>query len=153
MTHNCIAIFCEDIREEVPGTHSLIGVMPDNINLAAAEPERKGGALLFPKMGVYLRVNLDPQRRPRTAVSAKLIFPGGAEVSLGNVGVDLIKKAYVDAHTQGSPVVGLIFKSIISPVQFSEPGLMVVLTKIDDEEIASGSLNILMTEVVNSSQP
>lgn len=144
MTHSCVAIFCEDIREELAGTHSVVGVMPDNINLAVAHPTEGSVPVLFPKMGIYLRVNLDPSRKPRSPVSARVEIPGADDVLLGEINSDLIEKAYADGKSSHSPVVGLIFKSVLSPVQFREPGSMVVYAKIDGKEIACGALNILI---------
>lgn len=142
MAHNCMAMFCEDIREEATGTHTLVGVMPDNINLGGAPAEAE--AIFFPKMGIYLRINLDSSSKPRSAVSARVTIPGADDVSLGEVGSELIEKAYTDSESHGTPAAGLIFKSVISPMQFRKPGLMIVYATIDGKEIACGSLNILI---------
>lgn len=145
MPHSCVGIFCEDIREEVIGSHTIVGVMPDNINLAG--PVTKAGeSLLFPKMGMYVRVNLDSSQRPKAAVSVRTIFPGIPDVPLGEVALDVIAKAFDDASDKASPLVGLIFKAVVSPMQFTTAGMAFIIVTIDDTEYVAAALNIQLPQ-------
>jgi hypothetical protein len=142
MSHNCIGLFCEDIREEVGGPYTIVGVMPDNINVAGPAGAESGLPLMLPKMGIYLRVNLDASKRPKGAVTARATIPGLDDVQIGELGEVAIKAAYVDSKAKKQSVVGLIFKAILSPVQFKQSGLAVIYVKIDGAEIIAGILNV-----------
>jgi hypothetical protein len=143
MTYSCVGLFCEDIREEVSGSHTIIGVMPDNITLAVPPSnEAAGSSLLFPKMGVYLRVHLEPSHRPAGAISARVSIPGIPDLSLGELGPDAIEKAFADSVVKKFPLVGIIFKAVLSPLQITEPGLATAFVKIEEKEIIAAMLNI-----------
>jgi hypothetical protein len=146
MTYSCAGLFCEDIREEVNGSHTIVGVMPDNITLAGPPAKDAGSSLLFPKMGIYLRINLDVSHRPEGAITARAVFPGIPEVSLGELGSDAIEKAFADAVAKNFPVVGVVFKAVLSPVQFKESGLAQAFVKVEEKESLGAMLNIQIAE-------
>jgi hypothetical protein len=145
MPHSFVAVFCEDIREETAGTHSLVGVMPDNINLQANGPSEAGMSLMFPKMGIYLRINLDRSIPPTSPVAARLTIPGAPALALGEIGMELIERAYAEGAENNLPVVGLIFKTVLSPVQLREPGVITVHASIDGHEHICGALNLIIS--------
>jgi hypothetical protein len=41
-----MGVFCDDIREEVQGMHSLVGIYPDNVNVPVVPR-------MMPKLGLY----------------------------------------------------------------------------------------------------
>src|SRR5450759_2714461 len=95
MAYNCVGLFCEDIREEVSGTHTIIGVMPDNITLAGQSPPPEAGAsLLFPKLAIYLRLNIETANKPEGSITARASIPGMPEMPLGELGRDAIEQAF-----------------------------------------------------------
>jgi hypothetical protein len=150
MAHNCVGLFCEDIREEVSGTHTIIGVMPDTINLAATPTDDKGNtSLLFPRLGIYLRVNLDASQRPAGSITARATIPGmSPDVTMGEIGADAIDAAFAEALTRGNPIVGLIFKAVLSPLQIRESGRAAVYASINGQEILGATLNM---QIISSS--
>jgi hypothetical protein len=64
------------------------------------------------------------------------------DISLGDLGGDAIEKAFADSAAKDFPVVGIIFKAVASPLQFSEPGLAMAYVTIDGKETVCGMLNI-----------
>jgi hypothetical protein len=141
MTVSCLGIFCEDIREEAGGTHTIVGVMPDNINLIG--PAGPGGAsLLFPKMGIYVRVNLDVSYKPRGPISARASIPGVPDISLGEIGPADIDKAFADAREKNNPLVGIIFKGVASPLPLSTSGVGSAFVTVEGQEHLAAIINI-----------
>jgi hypothetical protein len=141
MTFSCLGIFCEDIREEVSGTHTIVGVMPDNINLVAPAGQ-EGASILFPKMGIYVRVNLDAPNKPRGPISARASIPGAPEIPLGEIGPADIDKAFADAREKNNPLVGIIFKGVASPLTLTTSGVGSVFVTVDGEEHLAAIINI-----------
>jgi len=95
MTFNCVGIFCEDIREEVGGTHTIVGVMPDNISVAGPPNKEAGSSLLFPKREEMLmnredssdrsdRLSFVPSATPQTFASAHLVPQNPSVSSAGS---------------------------------------------------------------------
>jgi hypothetical protein len=146
MPTNCIGIFCEDIREEVGGTHTIVGVMPDNIHLAAGgAPPEGADAILFPKLGMYARVNIDPSYKGG-AVTCRASFPGNADIPMGGMDAEAMKKAMNVSKANSFPMVGLIFKSIVAPLQFQKSVVLRIIITIDGAEIVCGALNVVIAE-------
>ncbi|WP_454629484.1 hypothetical protein [Bradyrhizobium cenepequi] len=116
--------------------------MPDNMNLAGPADGPAGAPLMFPRMALYLRAHLDTSRRPKKPITARVSFPGLDDISLGEVGSEIIEKAYADSISKNHPFVGLIFKSVFSPLQLRQSGLAVAYIEIDGQDIACALLNI-----------
>jgi len=144
MANNYIGIFCEDIREETAGSHTIVGVMPDNINFASPAIREPGQSFLFPKMGIYLRINLDTSHKPTGSITARVSFPGLPDMGLGEIAPDAIEKAFAESAANNTPLVGLIFKAVISPLQISQSGLASVFAKVEEKEFLAATLNIQM---------
>lgn len=144
MAHNCVGIFCEDVRDEASGSFTIVGVLPDNIDIAGgtAPPEAANSAFMFPKMGIFLRVNLDASQRPKQPIKARATFPGNPDFQLGEIGIDVIEKSFADAEAKSQPIVGLIFKAVFSPLPLRESGQAIVYATIEGQDIVSGVLNI-----------
>ncbi len=130
---NVVGLFCEDIREEKTGVHTLVGVFPDNLNVS----ELPG---MMPKLCIYVRFHLDVNADVRS-ITAMLRFPT-SEQSLGGFDPDLIKKTQEDSRKKGTPLAGLILKGISGPIKIPGPGRILAIAKVNDDEIVCGSLNI-----------
>jgi hypothetical protein len=142
MAHNCVGIFCEDVRDEVSGSHTIVGVLPDNINIAGPPPEVADSAFMFPKMGIFLRINLDGSQRPKEPITARATFPGNPDFLLGEIGIDVIENSFADAKAKSQPIVGLIFKAVFSPLPLRMSGQAIIYATIEGQDIVSGVLNI-----------
>jgi hypothetical protein len=147
MPTNCIGIFCEDIRDEIGGTHTIIGIMPDNIHLApgGSPPPDGANTVLFPKLGMYARVNLDPSYKGG-AVTCRATFPGGPDIPLGVMDAETIKKAMEDSKARNFPTIGLIFKSVVAPLQVQKSIMLQIIVTINGVDIVCGALNIVLAD-------
>jgi hypothetical protein len=129
-----IGMFCEDIREEVSGTHTLIGILPDNINIGGVP-----GAL--PKLGVYIRIQLDKDSNPKT-LKSRVKLPGGTIFEFADL-QPLIATAKAQAEEKGTPFTGLVAKGTFTPLPIPELGRIEAIVEIDGTEHICGVLNLL----------
>jgi hypothetical protein len=119
--------------------------MPDNITLAGQSPPPEAGAsLLFPKLAIYLRLNIETANKPEGSITARASIPGMPEMPLGELGRDAIEQAFAESAAKNLPLVGVVFKAVVSPVQITKPGLASAFIKIEDTEILAATLNILI---------
>jgi Family of unknown function (DUF6941) len=126
--------FCEDIREEKQGTLSIIGVLPDNINVAQVP-------FGLAKLAFYLRISFDPSI-DIGAISNKLVFPDGHQISLGEVSADLIERSKREAIERGSPIAGIVIQAGFVSVQIAKEGRIRALTTIGSDSFVAGTVNI-----------
>jgi hypothetical protein len=132
--YSVTGLICEDVRPEKSGQENIIGIFPDNF-LAPEFP------VIIAKFAIYIRIHLDTGFEP-TSISSKILLPGSGEIDLSSMDSELVAKARTEAIARGSPIVGLISRGIISPMRFDQPGRMLVMVKIGDEEFPCASLNI-----------
>ena len=144
MIVSATALFCEDIREEKAGQHTIVGVLSDNLNLQiqtpAGEPGTQTGVAMIPKLGIYVRVviGVDDSASDLTAV---LLTPDGTEHMLGSFDPDTITRSQADSRAKGSPIVGFIFKALMSPFPIPGGGIMSVRIRAGKEDRVIGILN------------
>jgi hypothetical protein len=128
-----ICLFCEDIRHEQNNVDTLVGVLPDNINIATAP-------VLLPKLALYF-VTVFPLSKVPTTISVRLQTPWPTElVNLGAVSQEQIANAVNEAREQGSDGVKFISKTIVSPFNIQGPGKIAAITSIDNRSILAGIL-------------
>ena len=134
----CISLFCLDVREETGGTHSVIGVLPDNV-------QTKQLPFFFPKVAVYTRVYLSIDEPP-SPIRIILRDPEGEQEELAKIDMELVKGTIETARKEQSPSAGLI--STASRVGFSTEklGRFCVDVEKDGIQIVSGSLNFKMAQ-------
>jgi hypothetical protein len=130
------AFFCEDIRHEQGDTNSLVGIMPDNISGAPEYPA------LLPKLGIYVRINFDPNDDPGS-IEMVLVRANGEEQRISKIQRQLIEKTIGEAKRDGNPVAGIITRAIIAPFPITEAGRMRVFARLPKGDVLAGSLNVL----------
>src|SRR5690349_2972183 len=111
---SAITIFCEDIREESAGTHTLIGIMPDNIAVQAAP-------FTFPKISVYTRILLSTDFDP-APMEIVLSRDSEKERKLAVIDAELPRMAIEQSKETGSSICGMISKLGVSPFQLLTEG-------------------------------
>jgi hypothetical protein len=132
-----ICLFCEDIRQEQNGVNTLVGVLPDNMAF------EKLPAVL-PKLGIYVRINIDPAVDPGT-MSLALSVPGiDDHIPIAEVEHRLIEAVRKDAQGQQAPIAGIISRAVFSPFNIPREGRMRALATIRGEPVTCGSLNIVL---------
>lgn len=130
-----IALFCDDIRHEAQGTDSLVGIMPDNINVPQFP-------FIFPRLSFYLRVLFDA-RMDLKPIRIMLRIPGvHDDVQMTELHDNLISTAKKQNEGKGSPILGLIARATFSPFPVSSPGRLLVLAKVQGKERICGGLNV-----------
>jgi hypothetical protein len=144
---NTVGIFCEDIRDEVGGTHTVIGIVPDNVHLQRRKlPTTKDSSILVPKMGFYVRANLESGGDIPRGMSAEIALPDREPMMLGSLTQENIEAAFRESISNKLPFVGVIFKGVLSPLPIGRSGLAELRLKIDGRVILCGTLNILIDE-------
>lgn len=149
---NALGIFCEDIREERTGL-TLIGVFPDNINLAVETP---GEVVVIPsdrpmpkrisQLCIYARVNFG-QEENIDSIIIRLIFPDGKKQELGVVSRETIEGAKKKAKSKGNPLAGVIARATVGGFNIAKPGVMKLEMDIGGESYLVAALNFKFPEV------
>jgi hypothetical protein len=137
MTHfSATAIFCTDIREELLGSHTLVGVFPDNLSV----PEFPGvlAISLYVRMAYSADLPLDQVE----------IYATGLEPNrtiLTTIDSGIIEQSKRDAVERRSPVIGLVSKIRFNGVNFGGPTRLTVFVKAGSYEFPCGTLNVHQT--------
>lgn len=115
MTVSVMALFCEDIREEKDGIVSLMGILPDTVNVAQIQSPSDEGAMtrVLSKFCFFARINFDPKDNPPEP-SLRLVFPDGQTVDFGKVEAATVQKAITEALTAGTPLAGVISRAVLA---------------------------------------
>lgn len=131
---DAVALFCDDIREEKSGAHSLIGVMADNVRVPGFP-----GAL--PKLAIHIKINL-PIDFAHIPIDIFITNPGSPEIFVNTITAELITNSIETAVVQGSPLAGIISNVIAGPFPTIQPGRVLVTLKGAFGTKLIGGLNI-----------
>src|SRR5215216_4079886 len=134
---HAIGLFGDDLRQELGNRASLMGVYPDNANIA-------GGSVVLPRLAIYVRIHIAPDA-DLGPISVKIRFPNGEEDVLGEYDVNSIKQTQGLVRDKGGPWVGLIVSAIALQVR-AEEGRILLVAKVGDDEVVCGSLNLQVVE-------
>lgn len=131
---NIIALFCEDIREEKNELITLVGIYPDNVNVAPLQgmlvPE--GSGRVIARLFVYLRFHFDfDADLPPYAV--RIVAPGDHVTHLGNIDASVVSKAKGDAKSKGLAFAGVTLRAGLLNFGIMQPGLMKLEIQHGDE--------------------
>jgi hypothetical protein len=143
-----VALFCEDIRQETAGSHTLVGVLPDNVNIGPVPG-------MISKFAVFIRIQLDLDVKP-TTLRARMKIPGGKTFELANFESQM-ELAQAQAKSSGLPFAGLIATGVFSPLPITAVGKIEAFVEVDGAEYICGALNLLQpptpTQVSTASPP
>lgn len=128
------ALFCDDIREEVGGKSTIIGILPDNFQA----PEVPGA---IPKLGMYIRLHFPVELEARD-IPVFLTEPNGDPNQISIFERDVIAKTITEAKAKGNVVAGLTLTAIASPFWVKSFGRFVLQLDTGDDAIFLGSLNV-----------
>jgi hypothetical protein len=142
-TFSSIALFCEDIREEKSGQDTIVGTLPDTLQIAGPPPTPNAKAMLS-KIGVYLRINFNADGDKPKDVSAKVLNTNNDIITQSSWDSSLIDKAFADAKTNQIPLVGLLLKIVVGPFQIADSGKITAIATIDGQDHVAGVLNIIV---------
>jgi hypothetical protein len=139
-----IALFCEDIREEQNSIVTLVGVMPDNINVAQPG-DRQGNVISskhLSKLCIYVRINFDPSAMYQSG-RLRLILPNETTHDLGEIDAATMQKARNNAVAKGNALAGLITRAVLVGFTLPKLGVMKVEVTLDDQIFLAGALNFV----------
>jgi hypothetical protein len=144
---SAVGVFCEDIREEAANKHSLVGILPDNIN-APALPS------VLPKLGVYVRVIADVSWKP-APIALHLRPPDGTTHQLGAFPMEGIAEELARAKAGKSPFVTFVFQAVAAPFPLLSEGRIFLVVTVGKREFRCGMLNVQLVASPSStvSQP
>ena len=128
-----IGLFCEDVRDEVAGTQSIVGILPDNMAIPSVP-------VALPRLVLYLRLMLDPASDPG-AISASLDFPNGETRQVVSIDADATEDACKAARESGAPYAGMV--TVVAMQQFTviAAGRLVAMVRIGGQERVCAALN------------
>ena len=127
-----IGLFCDDIREESQGTHTIVGVYPDNLNV----PTVPG---MLPKLGFYSRIRV-PDSIDIKSASLRFLFPGQPDLNIMTVESHLIEAAKQQAT--GASLFGtIVTKAVVSPMPIMDFGRLTAVMNVDGQDIVCALLN------------
>ena len=132
-----VGLFCDDIREEKAGTDSLVGVMPDSLNM----PQFPGVLL---RLSLYVRVLADPGTK-LGETTLWLRLPDGKERHLQTIDAAVIDGSQEQARRALFPYAGLIMRVAFQNFPVPAPGRMDAIVKWRGGEAICAALNFQLT--------
>lgn len=149
---NVMALFCEDVREEKNGVFTLIGLLPDNVNVSPMTIDGKdvsgtdaANTNVLGKLCVFIRVNFLPAEEP-TEIKLKLLI-GDEDHDLGEIDRETINQSAQKAIERGNALAGVISRAVFGGFNFQEAvGQVKVLVIIDGEPHLAAALNITFVD-------
>lgn len=144
-----MALFCEDIREEKGEVVTLVGVLPDTLNLETGEGATiEPGQKFLAKLCLYVRINFDPDF-PLKPPHIRLVLPKEEILSVGEIGADVVEKAKSDAKARGHLLAGVISRAVL--IGFRPPdGTAKVEVEINGETYLAGALTFMLNKQKSS---
>jgi hypothetical protein len=146
MALHVVGMFCDDIREEKGGQTTIVGVLPDNVNLPPRPPGTSPTArALMAKLGLYVRIHigLEDDIGP---MSVKLLMPDGTEIDMGSVDADVIALSKRQASEKGLPFAGIITNAVIQGFQVPLGGTIYGVVDIGDQRLTCAVMNLIPAE-------
>ena len=134
-------IFCESIREEKGGQDSLVGIMPDYVNI----PSIPGA---FGALSLYSRISFDP-RNPPKEVSMKVVLPDGNEIPIA-IERELIAPAVKGSLESGHPLSTIVSRAATFGMPIAKLGHVICYAYIDGEEYVAGAITVKATPAKES---
>jgi hypothetical protein len=141
MTIHVTGFFCEDIREEQSGQVSIVGILPDNIQLPKPPEVMKSPRLVLPKLGLYVRIRISMEGT-LNPMPVSLIMPNGERLRLGEADLELIEKSRREALAGGIPIATIIFHALIQGFTVAQPGLIIAVLESEGIEYQFAVLNV-----------
>lgn len=131
-----VALFCEDIREEKAGTDSIVGIMPDNVEVGTIPGT-------FMKVAIYVRVQLDPSMDDPGPISLELRMANGDIQVAGSIAPEIVTKSLADTRQQKGPLASFILRAMLINLPVKTAGQIHAVLKYGKEETLCGFINVI----------
>ena len=128
-------MFCDDIRVELGGKYSLMGIYGRELVLPVRPP------VLLPKLGVVVWLVCDIDDPPGSATVAVLVQPDGVE--LFRETVDIVAG---DHPQDGSMKMSYSIRFSISPVKIASLGVIEVIVETELGALRASRLEVKVDE-------
>ena len=135
---NTIAIFCEDVRPEVSGQESIVGIFGDGLSVSSVPG-------FMPKLSIYIRFNA-VSGFELGSLSFKMLSPNGNVLFENIVGKDVISRAIEESAAANMATVGIKTYSTFAPFQINEVGTFSVIASINEVETLAGFIKVSLVE-------
>lgn len=142
---NCMALFCEDIREEANGVITIIGIIPDNVNVATmpitpdGKPKPDPATKILSKLCIFARINFDPAYEMPEA-NIRLVPSEGAAIELGKIDRKTIDTARQQATERGNLLAGVFSRATLNGFPIPQKGTLKVEIAFPKETIIAGAI-------------
>jgi hypothetical protein len=138
-----VSLFCEDIRQEITGQFSLIGVLADNAVVPTPPPGTDPNSPgMIPRLALYTRINFDVDVE-LGPISFTVEMPDGQIMPAGGVTPETLEEAR-GTRSLGNPMGGVI--SVLRLQNFVVPklGRVIFRVTIGDQSYIAGFLNVTL---------
>lgn len=134
MSISAAGFFCEDVREESSGTHSIVGVQPDNIFVPAFPG-------VFPVMWLYVRIYFPSAENPG-AMSLIGKWDGTPDKEIMSIDAEVIEKGRAINQERGAPFTGILLRNAMHNFQVNGAGRFSVFLRTQQGELFVAAMNI-----------
>jgi hypothetical protein len=132
---SAVAMFCSDVRDELQGALTVVGIMPDNIRL----PEIPAA---IPQLTILVRIHLAvASGLPDLRVIVRA--PDGSIIIQKDVDRPMMEGACRAATLDGNPLFGVNFRLSAAPFPVNQSGRYAVFIVVNGEENEIGSSQML----------
>jgi len=131
------AIFCDDIRQEVGGKTSYIGVYQDDLLTNAPFPT------VLPKFGVAIVIFYTPRKaRQFQEIPFKIILPGDEKAALEGQ-MPIAPSGAILSSPDHAPLTTRVTANVIfAPLHIKAPGLIRIEAYVDRITLSLGKLRV-----------
>jgi len=138
-------IFCEDIREEKGGVLTLVGLMPDNVNMTVADDKSSDSdaaleSKMLSKLCVFVRANFPPDEQLKT-IELSIVMPNSVEIPVGGAKEDVVEVARSQARDMGLPLAGVVMRAVLGGFKLPKPGILSLKATVDGRELLLAMIN------------
>ncbi len=127
-----VGMFCEDIREDAGGLHTLVNLYPDAVTLPSF-PNVLGS------LGFYVRTSFDSQLALEP-IDIVLRMPGQDDVLLTSIDAKIIQQAKAEARREELPFATIISMALASDFPVEAPVRVRAIAIADSAEILCGTI-------------
>lgn len=127
-------LFCESVREEAGGTHSIVGILPDNMTLQKVP-------VALPKLSLYVRIVVEAGANPGP-LAVWIEFPNGEKREIQKIDQQVVESSRASVAEAGGPLVGFIAHAAFPQFPVTAYGRITALVRAGDEEMICGFLNV-----------
>lgn len=159
-TLSAMALFCEDIREELGGSLSLVGLLPDTINIVPAQRpgappppgQGTGGKPAAPprpnrmltRLCILIRINFDPDDEFET-LQVRVTMPNGSARVFDEIAPATLEQARAHARESGLAMAAIVSRHVFNNFQAGKPGLLKAEVLCDGKSTLAGALSFCIS--------